>query len=185
MPREKLTAKQNRFVKEYLKDLNATQAAIRAGYAKKTAKVIGNENLSKPYLKEIIVKAINKRNEKLDIDAAYVLKRHHEIDQMDLLDILEDDLSFKSLKDWPKVWRTYISGFDLAEVFEAKGDEREIVGILKKIKWPDKLKNLEMLGKHVSVNAYKESHDHTSSDGSLNQIKVSLVDKTGNTKERV
>lgn len=50
----KMTPKQKRFCDEYLIDINATQAAIRAGYSKKTANVIGMENLTKPYLKEYI-----------------------------------------------------------------------------------------------------------------------------------
>jgi len=62
----KLTDKQERFVSEYLIDLNATQAAIRAGYSKKTAQQQGSENLSKPVISEAIAKAKNeaaKRNE--------------------------------------------------------------------------------------------------------------------------
>ncbi|MNP57792.1 hypothetical protein D3C76_1526530 [compost metagenome] len=47
-------------------------------------------------------------------------------------------------------------GFDLAEMFEGQGKERDMVGVLKKIKWPDKVRNLELLGKHVNVNAFKE-----------------------------
>lgn len=50
----KMTAKQMRFCDEYLIDLNATQAAIRAGYSEKTAKAIGSENLTKPYIREYI-----------------------------------------------------------------------------------------------------------------------------------
>ena len=50
----KMTPKQKRFCDEYLIDLNATQAAIRAGYSKKTAQAIGTENLTKPLLKEYI-----------------------------------------------------------------------------------------------------------------------------------
>jgi phage terminase small subunit len=46
-----MTPKQTRFIDEYLIDLNATQAAIRAGYSKKTARQMGTENLSKPYIK--------------------------------------------------------------------------------------------------------------------------------------
>ena len=46
---EKLTFKQRKFVIEYMKDLNATQAAIRAGYSKKTARIIASENLTKPH----------------------------------------------------------------------------------------------------------------------------------------
>ncbi len=70
----KLTDKQQQFVLEYLKDLNATQAAIRAGYSENTANVIGSENLSKPYIKEKIDEAMEKRSERVKIDADEVLK---------------------------------------------------------------------------------------------------------------
>ncbi|MEA5003845.1 MAG: terminase small subunit [Christensenella sp.] len=50
----RLTQKQKAFCEEYLIDLNATQAAIRAGYSAKTAGVIGDENLKKPYLRDYI-----------------------------------------------------------------------------------------------------------------------------------
>lgn len=61
------------FVKEYLIDLNATQAAIRAGYSEKTAKDIACENLAKPYMQDAIQKALDKRSDALGIDAYYVL----------------------------------------------------------------------------------------------------------------
>lgn len=72
---KKLTAKQEMFVQEYLIDLNATQAAIRAGYSEKTATAIGCENLIKPYLMEAIVKAKAERMAEVRIDAAYVLRQ--------------------------------------------------------------------------------------------------------------
>ena len=75
---------------------------------------------------------------------------------MDLLDILDDDMSIKPLSKWPKVWRQSLSGFDIAEMFEGAGKERDLVGLMKKIKWPDKVKNLELLGKHVAVSAFRE-----------------------------
>ena len=70
----KLTPKQAMFVKEYLIDLNATQAAIRAGYSEKTARVIGIENLSKPVIENAIQEAMDKRSEKTEITADYVLE---------------------------------------------------------------------------------------------------------------
>lgn len=62
------------FCKEYIVDLNATQAAIRAGYSKKTAKDIACENLAKPYLQEEIQRLMAKRADKVDIKAQDVLK---------------------------------------------------------------------------------------------------------------
>lgn len=163
----KLTDKQELFAREYLKDLNATQAAIRAGYSEKTARATGCENLTKPDIAERIIQLKDARNEEVGVDAAYVLRRLVEIDQMDVLDIMKDDMSLKPVSDWPASWRRYLSGVDVAEMFEGRGDDREMVGILKKIKWPDKVKNLELLGKHVTVQAFKEqvSNEHTGKDG--------------------
>ena len=59
---KKLTPKQQRFVQEYLVDLNATAAAIRAGYSPKTAKQIGQENLTKPAIEKAVRDAINERS---------------------------------------------------------------------------------------------------------------------------
>lgn len=70
----KLTEKQQRFVDEYLIDLNATQAAIRAGYSAKTAAVIGNENLIKPYIADAIAKAQAERSERTEVTQDYVIK---------------------------------------------------------------------------------------------------------------
>ena len=154
-----LTQKQRLFVDEYLIDLNATQAAIRAGYSKRTAGQIGDENLKKPQIAQAIKAAMESRNKRAQIDADYVLRRLVEIDQMDVADILTDDMSVKPLNEWPKVWRQYLAGFDVSELFEGVGKEREFVGFLKKLKWPDKVKNLELLGKHVNVNAFRDQVD--------------------------
>ncbi|NMY74173.1 terminase small subunit [Pseudomonas sp. WS 5071] len=151
-----LTAKQQRFIVEYLIDLNAAQAAIRAGYAVKGAKDQAYQLMLRPEILAAINEAKEARNQRTQVDADYVLNRLTEIDQMDLLDILDDDMSIKPLSKWPKVWRQSLSGFDIAEMFEGVGKERDLVGLMKKIKWPDKVKNLELLGKHVNVNAFRE-----------------------------
>lgn len=70
----KMTAKQMRFCDEYLIDLNATQAAIRAGYSKKTAGVIGTENLQKPYIKEYIEKRLAEKEDALIAKQDEVMK---------------------------------------------------------------------------------------------------------------
>lgn len=73
-----MTPKQQRFVEEYLIDLNATQAAIRAGYSKKTAKQIGTENLSKPVIAEAIAEAQAERSERTGITQDWTLTTIHE-----------------------------------------------------------------------------------------------------------
>lgn len=146
-----LTDKQEMFCREYLIDLNATQAAIRAGYSEKTARASGCENLTKPDIQNRIAELKADRNEQVSVDAAYVLRRLIEIDEMDVLDILNANGELKPIKDWPKAWRTTLSGMDVTEM---AGDA---AGLLKKIKWPDKVKNLELLGKHVTVQAFKDN----------------------------
>ena len=69
-----MTAKQRRFCDEYLIDLNATQAAIRAGYSKKTAQQMGTENLSKPVIKEYIAARMAEKESELIADQDEVLK---------------------------------------------------------------------------------------------------------------
>lgn len=78
MAAKKLTPKQQRFVGEYLVDLNATQAAIRAGYSSKTADKIGSELLGKTSISERIQKAMADREARTEITADYVLRRLRE-----------------------------------------------------------------------------------------------------------
>ncbi|HAA07674.1 MAG TPA: terminase small subunit [Acinetobacter schindleri] len=160
-----LTPKQQRFVEEYLIDLNATQAAIRAGYSEKTAKSIGQENLTKPDIQKAIEEAQNKRTEQTQIDAAYVLRRLVEIDQMDVLDIMDDQMKIRPVNEWPKVWRQYVVNLENLELSDGEG-------CFKKIKWPDKVKNLELLGRHVSVGAFKDKIVHSGDPN--NPINMSL-----------
>lgn len=68
-----LTPKQEMFCKEYIIDLNATQAAIRAGYSEKTAKEIGCENLTKPNVSKRVQELLDERSKRTEISADYVL----------------------------------------------------------------------------------------------------------------
>ncbi|OJT01223.1 terminase small subunit [Marinobacter nauticus] len=162
----KLTPKQQRFVDEYLVDLNATQAAIRAGYSEKTARQTGAQNLSKPVIADAIQERIGERSEKVGVDAQYVLKRLHEIDQLDIADLLDDTGKVRPIKQWPKAWRTSISGLDIHEL--VMGD---IETIVRKVKWPDKLRNLELIGKHVNVKAFESE----ASPGDDRPIHIEIV----------
>jgi phage terminase small subunit len=152
----KLTPKQQLFCIEYIKDFNATQSAIRAGYSAKTAQSIGFENLTKPIIQSYLEVSIKERMENEKVNAAYVLKRLVQIDQMDVLDILNDDGTIKAVKEWPIVWRTTLSAFDVAEI-GANSDNPMM--LIKKIKWPDKVKNLELIGKHIDVRAWDKEKE--------------------------
>ena len=101
---------------------------------------------------------------------------------MDFADILNDDGSLKFVRDWPKTWRTLISGFDITEMYRSKDDDSAAVSILKKIKWPDKIRNLELLGKCASVQAFNENYVHTGPGGGPIETvtRIELVAATGN-----
>ena len=169
-----LNAKQEAFCREYIIDLNATQAAIRAGYSEKTAYSQGERLLRNVEAKEFIASLVNKRNQVIEVNANYVLNRLVEIDQMDVADILAEDGSLKPIRDWPKVWRTTLSGLDVMTIFNS--EEATTESVLKKIKWPDKVKNLELLGKHVNVNAFAEKKQEGGNDDLAESISK-LIDR--------
>ena len=96
-----LTAKQQRFCDEYLIDLNATQAAIRAGYSKKTARVIGQENLTKPAIKEYIEKRMAEKEKALIADQDEVMKYLTSVMRREMKEFVVVTLQHKTEK-WVK-----------------------------------------------------------------------------------
>ncbi|MEC3731826.1 terminase small subunit [Escherichia coli] len=173
-----LTAMQEAYCQSYIKTPeNQTQAAINAGFSPNTAHVKASNMMRDERIQKRIAELMEERNKRLRVSADYVLLRLVEIDQMDVIDILNDDMSIKPVSEWPKVWRQYLTGFELADMFEGRGDEKELVGILKKIKWPDKVKNLELIGKHVDVNAFRERLEI--------DVKMTIADKMAKARKRV
>lgn len=181
--RRELTPQQKLFVLEYMKDLNATQAAIRAGYSQRTAHVIAHELLKKPLVAEAIEKAMAEREDRTKIDADFVLKRLFDEVEADLADIYNDDGTLRPIKEWPMIWRKgLVAGLEV-EVRNLAGEEveesqepqpqggslkrakaGEAVVLIHKIKISDRSKRMEMLGKHVRVNAFREKVLHDLSD---------------------
>lgn len=155
---KKLPPKQTAFVDEYLIDMNGTQAAIRAGYSARTAREQAVKLLAKPPIRELVSQRMQQRSEATKIDAAMVLRRHAEIDAMDVADIMDDNGALLPIREWPKSWRTTISGVEVMEMMGSKSDDEKLA-VLRKIKWPDKLRNLELLGRHTNVGAYRDNGD--------------------------
>ncbi|HCF8302473.1 TPA: terminase small subunit [Klebsiella pneumoniae] len=172
-----LTAMQEAYAHEYTKcPENQTQAAINAGFSPNTAAVKASVMMRDERIQKRIAELMEARNKRLRVSADYVLLRLVEIDQMDVLDILNDDGSLKPIREWPKIWRTTLSGFDLSSTI-MNMDETSIETILKKIKWPDKVKNLELIGKHVDVNAFRERLEI--------DVKMTIADKMAKARKRV
>ena len=152
------TGKPRLFCEYYISDngLNGALAARRAGYSARSSGATAYRLLNDPLCLTYIAKLRKERSERLQVDADYVLQRLYDMDQMDIIDILNDDMSLKLLSEWPKIWRQALNGVEIADLFENEGDARKVMGVLKKIKWIDRLKNLELLGKHVDVGAFAE-----------------------------
>lgn len=163
-----LTAMQEAYCQSYIKTPeNQSQAAIDAGFSPNTAAVKASVMMRDERIQKRIAELMDERNKRMRVSADYVLMRLVEIDQMDVLDILNDDGGMKPIAEWPKVWRTSLSAMDIATIKttqaslqkengEADLSVEDVEHILKKVKWPDKVKNLELIGKHVDVNAFKE-----------------------------
>ncbi len=156
-----LTAKQARFVEEYLIDLNATQAAIRAGYSERTAEKIGSENLRKPEVAAAIEMARSNRSKETKIDAAWVLTRLSEEAEADVADLYDEDGALLPVRQWPKIWRQgLVSGIDVEQI-TVNGVS---VGMVKKVKISDRVRRLELIGKHIGVNAFQDIVQHKGLD---------------------
>ena len=137
-----MTKKQKRFVEEYLIDLNATQAAIRAGYSPLTARDIGCENLTKPNIQEAIDKAIAERSRRTGVNADRVVRELAKIAFVNAGEVVDFDTAILMDK---------ISEDDMAAIQSIKVKTFGEDGVEREVKLADKLKALELLGKHLGL----------------------------------
>lgn len=163
-----LKDKQKRFVAEYLIDLNATQAAIRAGYSKNTAANIGHENLIKPQIAAALQAAMDKRAKRLEITADSVLQEIAKIAFMDPRKFFNADGSTKHVTELDDDTAMGLAGMEVIELFEGQGEQKHVYGLLKKFKLADKGQNLERLGKHLKL--FTDKSEVTGADGQPLQI---------------
>ena len=156
------TGKVRLFCQYYVAEnkLNGSAAAIQAGYAEASAAQTANKFLKRPDCMAYIAKLMAERSERTKIDSDWVLQQLAAIDAMELLDILNPDFSLKPLDSWPLAWRKYFGSLELGELVAAEGDPKKMIRTLSKLKGPDKQKNLELIGKHVDVGAFKERVEH-------------------------
>lgn len=136
-----MTKKQKRFVEEYLIDLNATQAAIRAGYSPHTAKDIGCENLAKPNIAAAISQAMAERSRRTGINQDRVLQELARIGFAKITDVVDPETA--------KI-RADASDDDLACIQSIKIKPSEF-GTEREVKLYDKKSALVDLGKHLGL----------------------------------
>lgn len=141
----KLTPKQERFVEEYLVDLNATQAAIRAGYSPKSANEIAAENLAKPSIRARIDQAIAERSRRTGINQDRVIRELARIALVNPRDVINFNEATVN---------EYASEDDLAAIQSVKvksssSENGEMIE--REVRLNDKIKALELLGKHLGM----------------------------------
>lgn len=141
----KLTAKQKRFVEEYLIDLNATQAAIRAGYKVDNARQTATENLAKPYISEEIEKALAERSRRTGISQDRVIQELAKIAFVNIRDVVNDDAEILTNADEADL--AAVESLKV-KIIPTKSGEN---GIEREVKLSSKLKALELLGKHLGM----------------------------------
>lgn len=140
----KLTDKQKKFVEEYLIDLNATQACIRAGYSVKTAKEIGAQNLTKLNIQEAISRAMAERSRRTGINQDRIVQELARIAFVKITDVVDPDGEIN----------TNASDDDLACIESYKVEDSDSVNgssSKREVKLASKIKALELLGKHVGM----------------------------------
>lgn len=148
-----LNDKQKRFCEEYLIDLNATQAAIRAGYSQKTAGQIGEQNLKKLEIQEYLQKRKQELQEVTGITQKRVLEEYAKIAFVDIRKFYNQDGALKAITDLDDDAAGALAGVEVYEekVSDPDADENVVAGSTKKIKTYDKVKALDSLARHLGM----------------------------------
>tara|TARA_R110000765_G_scaffold335414_1_gene425810 strand:- start:84 stop:635 length:552 start_codon:yes stop_codon:yes gene_type:complete len=147
-----LTPKQARFVAEYLIDLNATQAAIRAGYSEKTAHAIGQENLRKPIIAESITEAQTQRAGRTEITQDRVMAELAKLGFYDIRNAVRWGGAPQATQEGELVYPVeMVASEDMDDSTAAAISEVSLTAQGVKIKMVDKLAALEKLGKHLGM----------------------------------
>ena len=160
-----LTDKQAAFVREYLIDLNATAAYKRAGYTAtgNAAEASASRLLSNAKVAAEIAAAQAERAERTKVDSDWVLTRLADEAVADLADIYDEHGNLKSIHEWPLIWRQgLVAGIETVQ--EKVGEDeagRPGYATVRKVRLSDRIKRVDLIGKHVDVQAFKEKVDVT------------------------
>lgn len=146
-----LNAKQTRFCEEYLIDLNATQAAIRAGYSKKTAHSIGFENLTKPEIQDYVQKKRKELQNKVGVTQESIIEQFRKLAFADIRKLYNEDGSLKKITELDDDSAASLAGVEVDELWEGYGEDRKQAGVTKKVRRWDPNKALESLARHLGM----------------------------------
>lgn len=140
----KLTAKQKRFVEEYLIDLNATQACIRAGYSVKTAQEQSSRLLSNVMVQQAIAKRMAERSKRTGVNQDRVIQELAKIAFVKITDVVDSNARIRD--DATEEDKSCIESIKYKRSDSESGSSVE-----REVKISSKLKALELLGKHLGM----------------------------------
>lgn len=162
-----LSDKQERFCQEYVKDFNASQAAIRAGYSEKGSTVQGTRLLANVSVRARVasLKALVERE--AIVSAVDVLKELKRLATVDLGGAFDQNGKLLPVHMMPEDVRRALAGIDVFDEFEGTGRDREKIGETTKIKIHDKTRALELLGKYLKMFTDKVELDVSDSLASI------------------
>lgn len=181
---DKLSIKEKKFCAEYVIDENGTRAAIAAGYAEKSAAVAASRLLKKANIQAEIAKLRDKSLAKLEITRDWVLNELKLVASSRGSMFWNPDGSPKDITDLDDVADACIAGYEAVELFDgSQGDQKHVTGLVKKVKLNDKLRALEMLGKHLKL--FTDKVELTGEDGGPIQTQSVPVDLSSLTDEEL
>ena len=143
-----LTVKQQVFIHEYLIDLNARQAAIRAGYSPKTARDIGPKLLRRPAIQTAIATRLAERSQRVEVQQDRVLLEIARLAFNDPRRAFDANGALLPIQDWPDETAAAIASIKINEIKDADG---AVVGETKEIRFWDKGKQLELAARHLGM----------------------------------
>jgi len=160
--KKKLSDKQARFVEEYLVDLNATQAAIRAGYSQKTAGQIGEQNLKKLEIAAAIQEAIAKRSERTEITQDMVLRELAKIGFSNMQDYMKSTKDGDPYLDFSNLTRDQAAALTEVTIEDFRDGRGEDIRDVRRVKFKlaDKRAALVDIGKHLGMFKDEVNHNH-------------------------
>ena len=168
--RTKLNPRQAVFCAEYITDFNATQAAIRAGYASKYAARVAYKMLLQPHIQEAVNREITARAKRTHITQDRVLRELAAVAFFDPRKLFAPDGSPLPINELDDATAAALGGLDVQEVFEGSGENRVFVGYVKKYKVADKNAALSNAMKHLGM--LKESLALSGPDGGPVEVNV-------------
>lgn len=148
----KLSPKQERFCEEYMLDLNASEAAVRAGFSRRSRQQLGHLMLQDPRIAERITELKRKASERLEISADNVIQEIASVAFSNIKDFLTSENTIRSINDLPRNLTRAVSSVEVTETFISNGkDLPPTKEITTKLKLHPKVPAMEQLARHLGL----------------------------------